>query len=196
MTNRIPWKQKNKKQKMTTSLIALLIILAVSVVAYAAINYFFHLSQTVDNTRGVKIAGSWTGDEIEGTEVLPGDTFTLSQTITNNSTEDVYVFVRIDTEGNAYSISELDPSWTVAKAEGGVILLAYGSTSAMVEVGPDVEVDFEGLLTLDVSNKEFSELNDSALDFSVHACGIAKSQCGSHIAPLAVYEDYENNGGE
>ena len=192
---RIPWKQKNKKQKVVSSLASILLIGAISVIAYAAINYFFHLSQTVDNTRGVKIAGSWTGD-VSGKEVLPNSTFTLSQTITNKSTESVYVFVRIDTEGNAYSISELDPSWTVAKESENVILIAYGSAGTMVEVGPDVEIEFGGLLTLDVSNKEFSELNDSALDFSVHACGIAKSQCGSHIAPLAVYEDYENNGGE
>ena len=192
----IPWKQKNKKQKVVSSLASILLIGTISVVAYAAINYFFHLNFTVDNTRGVKIGGAWTGDDIEGTAVLPGDTFQLTQTITNESTEPVYVFVRVDTEGNAYSISELDPSWSKVKAEDGVILLAYGSTSAMVEVGPDVEVDFGGILTLDVSNKEFSELNDSALDFSVHACGIAKSQCEGKIGALAVYEVYEDNGGE
>ena len=132
---------------------------------------------------------------MSGTEVLPGSSFTLTQTITNKSTEDVYVFVRVDTEGNAYSISGVDSSWTVVKEADGVILLAYGSAGAMVEVGPDVEIEFGGLLTLDVSNKEFSELNDSALDFSVHACGIAKSQCEGKTGALAVYEVYEDNGG-
>ena len=192
----IPWKQKNKKQKVVSSLASILLIGAISVIAYAAINYFFHLNFTVDNTRGVKIGGAWTGENVSGTEVLPGSSFTLTQTITNESTEDVYVFVRIDTEGNAYRISEVDESWTVVKEADGVILLAYGSTSAMVEIGPDVEIEFGGLLTLDVSNKEFSELNDSALDFSVHACGIAKSQCEGKIGALAVYEVYEDNGGE
>ena len=47
-----------------------------------------------------------------------------------------------------------------------------------------------------MSNKEFSELNDSALDFSVHACGIAKSQCEGKTGALSVYEVYEDNGGE
>ena len=191
-----PWKSKTLKQKITTSIISLILIGAISVIAYAAINYFFHLNFTVDNTRGVKIGGAWTGENVTGTEVLPGDTFQLTQTITNESTEDVYVFVRVDTEGNAYSISEVSDGWTVVKEADGVILLAYGSAGAMVEIGPDVEVEFGGVLTLDVSNKEFSELNDSALDFSINACGIAVSQCEGKTGALAVYEVYEDNGGE
>ena len=187
---------KTLKQKISSTAIILILIASISIAAYAAINYFFHLNFTVDNTRGVKIGGAWTGENVTGTEVLPGSTFTLNQTITNESTEDVFLFVRIDTEGNAYKISEVDESWTVVKESDGVILLAYGSTSAMVEVGPDVEIVFEGVLTLDVSNKEFSELEDEALDFSIHACGIAVSQCEGKTGALAVYEIYEDNGGE
>ena len=193
---RTPWKSKTLKQKISSTAIILILIASISIAAYAAINYFFHLNFTVDNTRGVKIGGAWTGENVTGTEVLPGSTFTLNQTITNESTEDVFLFVRIDTEGNAYKISEVDESWTVVKESDGVILLAYGSTSAMVEVGPDVEIVFEGVLTLDVSNKEFSELEDEALDFSIHACGIAVSQCEGKTGALAVYEVYEDNGGE
>ena len=186
----------NKTHKKISTTAMIILIASISIAAYAAITYIFHLYQNVHNERGVKIAGSWIEDNIEGQEVLPGSSFTLSQTITNESTEPVYVFVRVDTEGNAYSISELDPSWSKVKEAEDVILLAYGSAGAMVEIGPDVEVEFSGLLTLDVSNKEFSELNDSALDFSVHACGIAKSQCEGKTGALAVYEVYEDNGGE
>lgn len=196
MTKRVPWKNKTLKQKLSSTALILILIGTISVVAYAMITYIFHLNFTVDNTRGVSISGSWTGENVSGTEVLPGSSFTLTQTITNESTEDVYVFVRIDTEGNAYKISEVDPSWSVVKEDGGVILLAYGSAGAMTPVTPDVEVPISGLLTLDVSNAEFAELDDEALDFTINACGVAKSQCEGKTGALSVYEVYEESGGE
>ena len=106
------------------------------------------------------------------------------------------MFVRIDTEGNAYKISELDPSWTVVKESENVILLAYGTAETVTPVTPDVEIEFGGLLTLDVSNAEFADLEDSALDFTINACGIAVSQYEGKTGALAVYEVYEENGGE
>ena len=195
MMKRVSWKQKNKKQKAIFVAIIVLITV-VSVTVYALDNDFFHLKSSVDNSRGVKIAGSWTGDDIEGKEVIPGDTFTLSQEITSTSTEPVYVFVRIDTEENAYSISDLDPDWTVAKEADGVILLGYGSADTMTEVAPDATVEFGGLLTLDVSNSQFADLPDEALDFNINACGVGKSQCENFTAPLDVYVAYETSGGE
>ena len=194
MMKRVSWKQKNKKQKAIFVAIIVLITV-VSVTVYALDNDFFHLRSSVDNSRGVKIAGSWTGDDIEGKEVIPGDTFTLSQEITSTSTEPVYVFVRIDTEENAYSISDLDPDWTVAKEADGVILLGYGSADTMTEVAPDATVEFGGLLTLDVSNSQFADLPDEALDFNINACGVGKSQCENFTAPLDVYVAYEESGG-
>ena len=194
MMKRVSWKQKNKKQKaIFVAIIALITV--VSVTVYALDNDFFHLKSSVDNSRGVKIAGSWTGDDIEGKEVIPGDTFTLSQEITSTSTEPVYVFVRIDTEENAYSISDLNSGWTVVKEADGVILLAYGTESRMTEVAPDATVEFGGLLTLDVSNSQFADLPDEALDFNINACGVGKSQCENFTAPLDVYVAYEESGG-
>ena len=195
MMKRVSWKQKNKKQKAIFVAIIVLITV-VSVTVYALDNDFFHLKSSVDNSRGVKIAGSWTGDDMEGKEVVPGSTFTLDQEITSTSTEPVYVFVRIDTEENAYSISDLDPDWTVAKEADGVILLGYGSADTMTEVAPDATVEFGGLLTLDVSNSQFADLPDEALDFNINACGVGKSQCENFTAPLDVYVAYETSGGE
>ena len=34
-----------------------------------------------------------------------------------------------------------------------------------------------------------------ALDYSIHACGVAVSQCMARTAPLDVYEVYETVGG-
>lgn len=195
MSTRTPWNQKNKRQKLSTLLIALLLIAAVGIVAYAAANYFFHLHYEVDNSRGVKIEGSWTG-EVSGKEVVPGSTFSLNQTITNNSTDYIYLFVRVDTEGNVYKISNLDSSWSVVKEADDEVLLAYGAASSMEEIAPDASVGISGTLTLDVTNAEFVDLDDSALDFSVHACAIAKSQCNGHVSATDVYEDYRSNGGE
>lgn len=172
-----------------------LIIAAVGIVAYAAATYVFHLFQDVHNPRGVVISGSWTG-EVEGKEVVPGSTFSLNQTISNNSTEPVYIFVRVDTESNAYKISNLSDGWTAVKDADDEILIAYGSGSSMNAVAPDVSVRFSGTLTLDVSNSEFAELEDSALDFTIHACGVAVSQCGGHVSAADVYEDYRSNGGD
>ena len=191
----VSWKQKNKKQKAIFVAIIVLITV-VSVTVYALDNDFFHLRSSVDNSRGVKIAGSWTGDDIEGKEVIPGDTFTLSQEITNDSTEPVYVFVRIDTEENAYKISELHPDWTVVKESEDMILIVYGTQSRMTEVAPDATIEFGGLLTLDVSNSQFADLPDEALDFNINACGVGKSQCENFTAPLDVYAAYETSGGE
>lgn len=196
MTKRVSWKQKNKKQQVSPLTLIILIIAAVGIVAYAAVNYFFHLNFNVNNTRGISVAGSWTGDNIEGKEVVPGSTFQLNQQIKNNSTESVYVFVRIDTEENVYKISNLDPSWVVVKEDSGMILLAYGTSTTMVQLPPDQVVDVSGTLTLNVSNATFAGLEDSALDFSIHACGIAVSKCGPYIAPPYVYDCYIDNGGK
>ena len=183
-----------KKRKVSTIALITLIIAVFGVVVYAATT-FFHLDFNVNNTRGISISGSWTGNDIAGKEVIPGSTFQLSPVITNNSTDYVYLFVRIDTEENVYKISDLDSSWSVIKEDDGMILLAYGSESAMVQLEPGVEVYVSGTLTLDVSDSRFADLDNSALDFSVHACGIAKSQCDNHTAPLDVYDYYIENGG-
>ena len=196
MTKRIPWQEKNRKQRVVTSIAMIAIIASISIAAYALGTHIFHLHQNVDNTRGVKIAGSWLEDNIEGKEVLPGDTFQLTQTITSDSTEPVYVFVRIDTEGNVYRMSDLHSDWSVAKAADGVILLAYGSEDAMEKLTPDAAVEFGGVLTLDVSNSQFAEMSDSALDFTINACGIAVSKCEGRTGALDVYEVYENEGGD
>ena len=184
----------NKAHKISTTAMIILIA-SISIAAYALGTHIFHLYQNVHNERGVKIAGSWIEDNIEGQAVVPGDTFTLSQKITSTSTEPVYVFVRIDTEENAYSISNLDSDWTVAKEADGVILLGYGSTEAMTEVGPDQAVEFEGVLTLAVSNSRFAEMSDSALDFTINACGVGKSQCDGQTGAIDVYDAYITAGG-
>ena len=194
MTKMVPWKDKSNKQK-AAFIASIALTLAAAVTVSALGNYFFHLWTYVDNDRGVSIAGSWIGNDIEGQEVVPGSTFQLSQEITNKSTEPVYVFVRIDTEENAYKISQLHPDWTVVKEADNMILLAFGSTRAMNVVSPEVVLEFEGILTLDVTNTEFVELEDSALDYSIHACGVAVSKCEGRIAPLDVYEVYETVGG-
>ena len=195
MMKRVSWKQKNKKQKAIFAAIIVLITV-VSMTVYALDNDFFHLRSSVDNSRGVKIAGSWTGDDIEGKEVIPGDTFTLGQEITSTSTEPVYVFVRIDTEENAYKISDLHSDWAVVKESEDMILIVYGTESRMTEVAPDATIEFGGLLTLDVSNSQFADLPDEALDFNINACGVGKSQCENFTAPLDVYAAYETSGGE
>ena len=191
MTKRIPWQEKNRKQKVVTSIAMIAIIASISIAAYALGTYIFHLYQNVHNERGVKIGGAWIEDNIEGQEVLPGSTFQLTQTITSDSTEPVYVFVRIDIKENAYKISGVRSGWTVVKQSDNEIRIAYGTEDTMIEVAPDEEIDFEGVLTLDVSNTDFVGLSDSALSFTINACGIAKSQCGSHVDPSLVYEDYE-----
>ena len=196
MLKHTPWQEKNRKQKVVTSITSIILVAALGVGAYAAADYFFHFSRNVHNTRGIEISGEWTDNEIAGKEVLPGSAFQISQEITNTSTEPVYVFVRIDTEENAYSISDLKAGWTVAKESDGVILLAYGSSEAMTEVAPDAKVGITGKLTLDVTNAEFSDLDDTALDFTINACGVGKSQCDTHyLSPADVYAAYEMSGG-
>ena len=172
----------------------IILIASISIVAYAAINYFFHLSQNVPNTRGVKIAGSWTG-EVAGKAVVPGDKFQLNQTITSDSTEPVYVFVRIDIKENAYKISGVRSGWTVVKQSDNEIRIAYGTEDTMIEVAPDEEIDFEGVLTLDVSNTDFVGLSDSALSFTINACGVPVSKCEGQTSAENVYAAYVTSGG-
>ena len=66
----------------------------------------------------------------------------------------------------------------------------------MTEVAPDAKVGITGKLTLDVTNAEFSDLDDTALDFTINACGVGKSQCDTHyLSPADVYAAYEMSGG-
>ena len=187
----------NKTHKKISTTAMIILIASISIAAYALGTYIFHLNFTVDNTRGVKIAGAWIEDNIEGKAVVPGDTFTLSQKITNISTDYVYVFVRIDTLGNVYKISGVDSSWTVVKEADDKILLAYGSSAEMTKLAPNAPVEIEGTLTLDVTNAEFADLPDEALDFTINACGVGKSQCDTHyLSPTDVYDAYITSGGK
>ena len=151
-------------------------IFATAMVVFAISTLIAVFTTRLPNTKGViefKISG--TGIEDQAMAVVPGTEQTISTSITNESAQEIYMFVRLEcgTYGDGESIysftPEADSGWSVIEGVGkdGQIVLAYTEGGVLKSVDAMDTVDFAGILKCVVPVKDFMELadNDFAVDF-------------------------------
>ena len=122
-----------KAKKILFSSIGILVMLALTTVAIAAIIFFTSQSEKSQNTKGdifrINLSTGMTS-----TEVLPGDSFFCSPVVTNDATKEMYVFVAVDTPSlENESIYEyiVGNDWVLVENTAERQVYAYGSSDAL-----------------------------------------------------------------
>ena len=188
------------------------------VVVRAAGNLFAHMYYIMNPTAGYAYSIDLTGNTTAG-EIIPGGTFTIDPEITNNSTGDVYAFIRIDcasyqavVDGPYLPIYEFTPStesagsWAVidslsdATATGASIVVAYGDGSSMSTLATDSSAQLTGSLKLNVTNTAYKDGVKNDLNVTIHGLAVhitADGDAGAIDAtPKDAYDEYVRLGGD
>ena len=193
----------NKHRGIITTLI-LLCFTAVVVIASGLLGA--HKSYKVTPKGGSTYSIDLTGST-SSVEIIPGQAFPIDPEITNTSTGNVYMFVRINCPSIAtdgvykpiYTLTVSEESagnWSEvtslchADENGAQIVIAYGADS-MSPVEPDDAVQLLGSLTLDVTNKEYKDVKDN-LGVEIHGCAVHSDKEGDEAEVSAdPYEAYQ-----
>jgi hypothetical protein len=204
-TIKLKWSTWNKRQRTTAILLALLLIGSVSTgIVIAAGLLFGHQSYTMNPSAGYAYSIDLTGSTDVG-EIIPGESFSINPSITNNSTGSVYAFVRINCESfndrPIYNLENLASGWTIIDelCDSENIVIAYGSGESMTTLEPGDTAALTGSLKLSVDNRDFASVKDN-LTVTIHGCAVHSEAEGDVDAvsssPVDAYTEYIALGGD
>ena len=152
------WANLSKKSQV---IIVAVLILTISVVAYAAISTLISKSVTSNLTKGDIMEMQLSQDVIIG-EVVPGDSIAISPSVINTGTRNCLAFVKIEmpTYGNAganaYTFTAASDWIKVSEGNGAEV---YGY-SRVLGSGDDTSKLCDYLTMVNMSNSDFNALND------------------------------------
>lgn len=196
----------SKARRITAGILAVIVFSGIIVIASGLLGG--HASYTVSPTAGYAYSIDLTGTQTAG-EIIPGGNFSIDPQITNTSTGDVFMFVRINcksiTTDSGYKpiytftiANESKENWKVIEGvvpsteTEGSILVAYAADS-MSPVEPGDSVELVGSLTLDVTNKEYKDIKGD-LDVVIHGCAVHSAAEGEESetsgTPSEAYQAY------
>lgn len=126
------------KKKVVWAGIVFGILLGTTTIAYAITSLFYTSSETSHLTKKTVFQFDLRTDMVS-TEVGPGDCFDVKPVVYNDSTEEMYVFIRVDMpamlEGVLYSFDVCD-DWKPVCDNDGMIIYAYaGSEMTALQPG-------------------------------------------------------------
>ena len=158
-------------------------LLATATVVFAISTLIAVFTTKLPNTKGV-IEFKINIDSIEdqAMQVVPGTEQTISTSITNDSAQQMYMFVRIDcgTYGDGdciYSFSPDYESWSVVDAgEDGQIVLAWTEDGKLKKVDSQDSVGLSGTLTCVVPIQYFDGLSDEDMVVDFDGFGISTEE--------------------
>ena len=162
------------KKRIITSGLWIGIFIATVIVAYAITSLFFTKSQTSDFSK--KQIFQFDLDTGLGSgEVGPGDSFSVSPVISNDATEEMYVFIQVDmpatADGVLYSF-DADDEWCFLSEDGGTVVYAYGSAEMTVLYPGDSTSALTNQMTMkSISNAEYAGIDDINITITGYAMG-------------------------
>ena len=185
------WREKTIRQKMAGVGAIVGLFFGCAILAYAISSLVTYGSFSVNNAKKHSFTIDLTG-QVTATELGPGDSQSISPSITNTGTDKMYVFVRINcSDDGIYSFTP-SGNWTaVETTNAGEMVYAYGEPTA---IKPGESVTISGTMTIVASNAVFSELADDALFYTVTGCAIGTDAETSGAE--ALYNEYLSSGGE
>ena len=153
------------------------IFLGVAIVAYAITNLFSMKSYTSSFTPKQIFQFDFnTG--LNGGEIGPGDSFSVSPVIYNDATEDMFVFIEIEMPlvGSTplYSFTPSD-EWCVVESDGGVVVYAYTAGSEGMTVltpGESTTALTEQMTMRSITNAEYAGIDDINITLTGYAIGV------------------------
>ena len=198
-----PWKQKTALQKGAfISFFCGVCAVCFIIGAFAAGLFTRHDDYEIGNGRG-SVFEIVLGGKVDGIEVVPGTEQTINPNIKNAGTEELYLFVRFDTNTTPtnsliYDYSATGGGWSRVdmgeSAAPGQIIYVYGTADEPSVVMPEQTVTLNGKMTAVVSNAEFVDLVDDDFVYTVHGCAILSEKAEGTVS--AIYSAYLSNGGE
>ena len=148
--------------------------MATVIVAYAVTKLFFMKSQTSDFSKK-QIFQFDLDTGLSSGEIAPGDSFSVSPVIFNDSTEEMYVFIQVDMpetgNGMLYSF-DADDDWCFLSEDGGTVVYAYGNSEmTALQPGESTSALTEQMKMNEVSNAEYAAIDDINITITGYAIG-------------------------
>ena len=149
--------------------------MATVMVAYAITSLFFTKSQTSElSKKQIFQFDLETG--MNSGEIGPGDSFAVNPVITNDATEEMYVFVKIQmptTENGVLYTFEAGEEWTLVESGNGTVVYAYGITEMTVLSPGDSTSALTNQMTMkSISNAEYAAVDDINITITGYAIGV------------------------
>ena len=176
---------------MKTVGISLGILCGTAIIAFALTTLFTMITTKLPNKKGViefKISIEKLDDK--GVDVVPGTEQSISTSITNNSAQPMYLFLRLDCgtyenncvyefspDGGGDGAEEGEPQWKVLDVgESGQIVLAWVEEGKLKVVEPQESVGINGTLTCVVPIQYFDRLADKDMSVDFTGFGISTDE--------------------
>ena len=176
--------------------IVILLLVAMSIAAYAITSLFTSKSIKSKLTKKTIFEFNLEAD-IENTEIGPGDSFAVNPTVTNDGTEEMYAFVKIDSaEANGsmiYAINNAD-DWDVVEETSDSVVYAYtDGNGEMYRLAPgEVTTNVTDEITMkDISNAEYAAIDD--INVEITGCVIGTE--GVSSSPETAWKECKEVGG-
>ena len=162
------------KKRIIASGLWIGIFIATVIVAYAITSLYFTKSQTSDFSK--KQIFQFDLDTGLGSgEVGPGDSFSVSPVISNDATEEMYVFIQVDmpaTDDGALYSFEADDEWCFLGEDEGTAVYAYGNAEMTVLYPGDRTSALTNEMTMkSISNAEYAGIDDINFTITGYAMG-------------------------
>ena len=150
------------------------ILLGAGIIAYAITQLFTSKTATSNLTKKT-IFEINLNDGLQAAQVGPGESFTVTPSITNDATEDMYVFIKVvmpeyGTDG-LYTYT-VDSNWTIVENNAGTKVYAYASGSMTMLPPGDTTTALTNQMTMkNITNAEYSAYTDINVTITGYAIG-------------------------
>lgn len=163
----------NKKALRTG--VACGILLGATMIVYAITSLFFTRSETSKLHKKTVFQFDLSTDMVEA-EVAPGDSFDVKPVIYNDATEEMFVFIRVDTPATvdgALFLFDADNEWCVVSEDSGTVVYAYGDTEmTLLSPGESTSGLTNQMTMRSISNAEYAAIDDINVTITGYAIGI------------------------
>ena len=165
------------------------ILFGATIIAHAVTQLFTSKTVTSNLTKKT-IFEINLNDGLQAAQVGPGESFMISPSVTNDATEDMYVFIKAEAPdyntGSLYTYT-VDESWTLVEDNAGTKVYAYASDNTMITLSPgDTTTDLTSQMTMQsITNAEYAVY----MDINVTITGYAIGTDGVSTDPAIAWSD-------
>ena len=170
-------------------------LLGMTVIAYAVTQFFTSKTVTSNLTKKTVFEINL-NDGLQAGQVGPGESFTVSPSVTNDATEDMYVFIKVEAPdyiADCLYTYTVDENWTLVEDNAGTKVYAYASDNAIITLSPgDTTTTLTEQMTMrSITNAEYAAYTD----INVTITGYAIGTDGVSTDPATAWSDCKVIGG-
>ena len=167
--------EKYIKKRIITAGSWIGIFMATVVIAFAATKLFYTQSETSNFSKKTFFQFCLNTGMNSG-EIGPGDSFSVHPVITNDATEEMYVFMEFQmpvTEDGVLYLFEVEEGWNMIRENDGTVVYAYGNDEMTVLTpGEETTALTEQMTMRAITNAEYASIEDINITITGYAIGI------------------------